>query len=541
MAAVTQTGVFLIKTPQGVTATRSGEGLSEHAVAVLKKFDGSRSQTELKFACKDAGIAIVDFEGALIELLKFEYVRQVDAKTAIAESLKRAEAERRMMQTLDFTMDDDPPPLIAPASPAPAPASSAATSAAISVATSVATKVKPPSVPVAELSAAPVASPVVAPTQSVPDAADEAKLRAEKAAQSTRDADIRSQLIAALQPRVEEELRGKLRARLEEELRPQLMAALRPAIEADVRAALVKELTPRVELELKTRFAKTLMAQKAAAAPMLPAVVESAVEKSPRDDAQRAVFERIFASLDAPLFTLDAKGICTYMSPAWAQLSGYTPKETAGKPLADFFAPDDRRSIGAFFSSMADGSALRFERQAALAVKSGDPRWVEVRAAPLRDAADSAGGMGAGGGAAGVCGLVRDATELKRLVDQAEADSVRLLRLVDQIDTGVILENRDGNIQQVNPAFCAVLALDAAPYSLEGMAVSELFERVSSSVMGGEAFARHIAEMRVAGEDVNGESVIMADGREVRLDYLAVSAGEHIAGRVWLVREAKRG
>ncbi len=526
MAAVTQTGVFLIKTPQGVTATRSGEGLSAHAVAVLKKFDGSRSQTELKFACKDAGIAADDFEGALKELLKFEYVRQVDAKTAIAESLKRAEAERRMMQTLDFTIDDDPPPLIAAAPPAPA--SSAATSAS----TSGATKIKAPTVTVAALVAAPGASPVAAPGQSVQDTADEAKLRAEKAALSKRDADIRTQLIAALQPRVEEELRAKLRLKLEEELRPQLMAALRPAIEADVRAVLVKELTPRVELELKARFARTLMAQKAAEAPTLSAVAGSAVEKSLRSDTQRAAFERIFASLDAPIFTLDANGICTYMSPAWAQLSGHTPEAATGKPLAEFFAPADRRSIGAFFSSMADGSALRFERQGALAVKGGEPRWVEVRAAPLHDTA---------GGAPGVCGQVRDATELKRLVDQAESDSVRLLLLVDQIDTGVILENRDGNIQQVNPAFCQVLALDAAPYSLEGMAVTELFERVSSSVMGGEAFVRHIADLRGAGDDVNGDSITMADGREVRLDYLAVSAGENIAGRVWLVREAPRG
>ena len=523
MAAVTQTGVFLIKTPQGVTATRSGEGLSEHAVAVLKKFDGSRSQTELKFACKDTGIAADDFEGALKELLKFEYVRQVDAKTAIAESLKRAEAERRMMQTLDFTMDDPPPPV------APAPAEPQA---------------KLPAAPAAVVSAAVAASapkpktaaPVIAPVQSAQDVAAEAKYRADKAAQSKRDADIRTNLIAALQPRVEEELRGKLRPKLEEELRPQLMAVLRPAIEAEVRAALVKELTPRVELELKTRFAKTLMAQKAAEPPTVQPVVEPVVDKSSRDDAQRTAFERILASLDASIFTLDAKGICTYMSPAWTQLSGYTPDEVRGKPLAQFFASADRRSIGAFFSSMTDGSALRFERQAALAVKSGEPRWVEVRAAPLRNADDAAGG-----GTAGVCGHVRDATELKRLVDQAEADSVRLLLLVDQIDTGVILENREGNIQQVNPALCAVLALDAAPYSLEGMAVTELFERVSGSVMGGEAFVRHIAGLRGAGDDVNGDSIMMADGREVRLDYLAVSAGEDIAGRVWLVRDTPRG
>ena len=140
----------------------------------------------------------------------------------------------------------------------------------------------------------------------------------------------------------------------------------------------------------------------------------------------------------------------------------------------------------------------------------------------------------------GVCGTLRDATALRRTEDQAEADGVRLLLLVDQIDTGVILEDGEGNIQQANPALCTLLSLDAAPYSLEGMPVTELFERAAAGFIGPEGFLRRVAEVRAAGEDAKGESFVMADGRVVQQDYLAVTVGASIVGRLWLFREMLR-
>jgi PAS domain S-box-containing protein len=212
-------------------------------------------------------------------------------------------------------------------------------------------------------------------------------------------------------------------------------------------------------------------------------------------------------------------------------LSGRTAANLAGAPLTELFVHRDRRAIERLFLSIAEGSALRFDRQAQLALENGEGQWVEVRAAPLYDGE---------GKPMGVCGHIRDASELKRLAAQAEADGVRLLLLVDQIDTGVMLEDRDGNIQQVNPALCSVLALDAAPYSLEGMPVTEFFDSVSSNMLNSDVFRQHIAGMRTAGLDVNSDNLMMADGRVVLLDYLAITSGDDTVGRLWLARAAAR-
>ena len=415
-----------------------------------------------------------------------------------------AETERMLLQTLDFTRND---PL--------------------------ATK------PVASAGVAAPATPVV----SAVAAAAEARARAERAARLKQEAEVHQKLVVALQPGVEEALRARLVPELEQELRPKLIAALRPGIEAEVRTALIKELTPRVELELKTRFAKSLAAQKAAdqqaakaepAAMSPPMKFEPAVMAPPAPVAAPAEEDgigRVLASMSMPVFSVDKAGVCGYMSPAWTQFSGYTASEPVGKDLVSFFAQPNRRAINAMLTGIANGTVLRFEQQGALLRKDGEPLWVEISAAPL---------YASNGEVVGACGALRDAVESKRVAEQAEADGVRLLLLVDQIDTGVALEDRAGNIQQVNPAFCTLLSLEAAAYSLEGMPMAELLEFAAKGFASPERFLQRATEMRGAGDDVKGESFEMADGRVIEQDFLAVTVGESIVGRLWLYREASR-
>lgn len=508
----------LIKTPQGVNATRSGVGLSPRAYAMLKLFDGAMPVAGFKGVCVGASFSDGEFQTTLDELLKFDHLRVVDS-TAGAEDAKVRAAERRMLLTLDFTVNDV--------------VSAAATGAA---AASVAASPSAPA-PVAAPGAAPAAQPMRVAQSPVPvapplPAAHEDASREDKAAALKRETEVRQKLIASLQPRIEEELRTRLRPKLEQELRPKLIAALRPGIEAELRTALTRELTPRVELELKARFAKTLAARKAeeeqaAVAPVPAPVAVPAAPAAAPDDG----LARLAASLSTPLFNLDKTGVCTYVSPAWAQFTGHDCGEALGHHLTDFFADKDRRAITSMLTGITNGTALRFEQQGELTHKDGHGIWVELSAAPL---------TAASGETIGVCGALRDAAELRRATDQAEADGVRLLLLVEQIDTGVILEDSTGNIQQANPALCSLLSLDAAPYSLEGMPVAELLQMASKGFIGPEGFLRRMAQLRASGEDARGESFVMADGRVLQQDYLAVSAGDASVGHLWLFREMRR-
>ena len=490
----------LSKTLKGIDAARSGGGLSSKLKAALKLVDGVGSVADLTAKSRSAGLSEADLLAGLRELHESGFARVVErvSEDAAQDSVS-AEVESQLLQTLDFT------------SHARAEQQQAAVAKANAGAPAADAQINEP----------------------------EARAREARAARLKMEAEIRQKLVAALQPRIEEELRKRLRPKLEEELRPKLIAALRPGLEAEIRTALTKELAPRVELELKARFAKSLAEQKAASqqgdieAASVPAPAAAASAPAPATPAPVADggSERVLASLSLPVFSVDRTGVCTYMSPAWAQFSGFTAGEAVGKQLTDFFSAANRRAIGAMLVGVCNGTALRFEQQGALERKSGDPLRVEISVAPLYTAS---------GEPNGVCGAIRDAEEIRRITDQAEADGVRLLLLVDQIDTGVLLEDQEGNIQQVNPAFCALLSVTKAPYSLEGLPVSEILEQVSQGFIGPEGFLRRIADMRDSGEDVKGESFILADGRVIEQDYLAVTVGDDAVGRVWLFREVRR-
>ncbi len=490
---------ILSKTLKGIDAARGGGGLSSKLKAALKLVDGVSPVAGLTGKTKSAGLTEAELLAALDELHQSGLVRVVERVSAdTPQDSVSAEAENQLLQTLDFTSHAR-----------------------------------------AEQQKAAVAqTPAAAPAASAQNDQEE-RAREARAARLKMEADIRQKLVVALQPRIEEEMRKRLRPKLEEELRPKLIAALRPGLEAEVRAALAKELAPRIELELKARFAKSLAEQKAANQPAekeapasAPVPVEAALAPAPAplSEADSSV-ARMIGSLSVPVYSVDRTGVCTYMSAAWAQLAGYTTSETVGKQLTDFFGAASRRAISAMLVGVCNGTALRFEQQGSLARKGGDSIWVEISAAPLYSAS---------GQPEGVCGTIRDAGEIRRITEQGEADGVRLLLLVDQIDTGVLLEDREGNIQQVNPAFCALLSVAKAPYSLEGLPVSEILEQVSEGFIGPEGFLRRIADMRDSGEDVKGESFILTDGRVIEQDYLAVTVGDEAVGRVWLFREVRR-
>ena len=105
----------LTKTPQGIYATRSGAGLSPKSHAVLKSFDGARSVAELKKACVGAALSAAEFDVALKDLQKFEYLRVLDA-AAEAKAKADAAAEAKLLMTLDFSAE---PAASAPVAAAP--------------------------------------------------------------------------------------------------------------------------------------------------------------------------------------------------------------------------------------------------------------------------------------------------------------------------------------------------------------------------------------------------------------------------------------
>jgi PAS domain S-box-containing protein len=483
----------LAKTAKGLAAAPGAAGISVRATALLSAIDGRRDIKTLQR--KSSGLTGRDVDNAVEELLRAGYVQVLGAPAPMPEHT-RAPDNPALLLSLDFT---------------------ALRTQALKRA--------------AEIAKTTEGRNSEDERRTTGTEVSRAAIDKAREAQAKLEGEIRDMLVTALRPRVEEALRVKLaaalRPKIEDELRRTLAAALRPKIEAAMRAQLEGALRPTIELELRGQFAPRIAdtegqakgrAQDTASA---PAVIS---EPCAPNDADAA---RLFACLNEAVFATDSAGVLTRVNPAWAQLSGRTEGESTGKALADFFADADRAGVEAFLGRVVQGTALRFVHEGQLQRGEGEKVCVELHVAPLARAS---------GETTGVCGVLRETAEARRAAAELQDVSLQLLLLVDESAAGVLIEDAEGTIRQVNPAFCSLFSVQAAPFSLEGGAAAELIQEIGPAFADVDELLTHMARIRATAEDVDGCDIALSHGGRVRVSYRAVAEDGPPRGHVWIFR-----
>lgn len=135
------------------------------------------------------------------------------------------------------------------------------------------------------------------------------------------------------------------------------------------------------------------------------------------------------------IFTLNAKGIITYASPAWTQLLGYPMSQVTGQPYAPFVHPDDVQVCQAAVMQLFESGRSLTDIEYRVRHSDGRWRWHSTNAVPLREGGQQV---------VAIEGIAKDVTDHKRLEDQ-----VRQLAFYDTL-TG--LPNRRMLGERLNQA-----------------------------------------------------------------------------------------
>ncbi len=100
--------------------------------------------------------------------------------------------------------------------------------------------------------------------------------------------------------------------------------------------------------------------------------VQQALERSQAD------LESILSNLPDVFYRTDMQGILTLISSSVVDLLGYTPEETMGKPLSDFYCSSDERHR--IVQALIDGQGKARQVEAWLRHKDGHPVWISTNA-----------------------------------------------------------------------------------------------------------------------------------------------------------------
>lgn len=153
-----------------------------------------------------------------------------------------------------------------------------------------------------------------------------------------------------------------------------------------------------------------------------------------------SVAESLLGKLKDVVFRTDARGHWTYLNPAWEALSGHGVAATLGRSFLEHVHPDDRGAHGSALAALMTGAGGDRRHRIRCLHRDGSCRWVEVYACADLDP---------DGRAIGICGTLRDITQLK-----AGEDSLRLAASVfTHAGEGIMITDAQGCILDVNRAF----------------------------------------------------------------------------------------
>ncbi|MFZ4623088.1 MAG: PAS domain S-box protein, partial [Rhodoferax sp.] len=167
--------------------------------------------------------------------------------------------------------------------------------------------------------------------------------------------------------------------------------------------------------------------------------------------ASEARYRRLIDNSHDIIYTLNAAGVFTFVSPGWFMLMGHPPEQVMGHPFADIIHPDDRAAcLAAMQQVLATGEPLqglehRTQHQ------DGSWHWFNTNGTALQDES---------GAVTGFEGTVSDITVRKQMEDAVRSSRQRYRSLLENLSDVLFTLTPEGNLDYVSPQWSAEFGHD---------------------------------------------------------------------------------
>ena len=164
----------------------------------------------------------------------------------------------------------------------------------------------------------------------------------------------------------------------------------------------------------------------------------------------------------------------------------------------------------------------------------GARRWLELHAAPLKDAAENRTVL---------LGIAQDTTGRKRAESVLQTTLRRFYAILSNLYCGVLLVTDEGKVEFVNQAFCNFFCPEAAPDALVGSNAVDVIEKIKQVNLRPEESVARIQEIVKEGKLVLGEEVSLQAGKVLLRDFVPLTVNGESYGRLWVhtdITENKR-
>jgi len=218
----------------------------------------------------------------------------------------------------------------------------------------------------------------------------------------------------------------------------------------------------------------------------------------------------------------------TYVNQAFEATTGYTLREVQGKSPGSFLqgSGTDKRTVKRIREAL--DARTHFQGEILNYSKDGNPYWLDLSIDPVFDDHQNL---------TGYIAVEAEVSERKEKEINLAKVNVRLNSLLENLNSGVLVEDENRRIVLTNKQFLAFFEIPGIPEEMVGLDCSQGAEQTKHLIEGSDQFVSRLQEILDARKPVAEERIYFKDGRVMARDYVPITIDDIYYGHLWQYRE----
>jgi len=240
---------------------------------------------------------------------------------------------------------------------------------------------------------------------------------------------------------------------------------------------------------------------------------------------ERDFSSTVIDTVGALVIILDTQGRIVRFNRTCEQKTGYSFSEVVGKNVSDLLLiPEDVDLFQSAFEALVNGP-LSTQYETDLVTRSGERRLVAwSNTALIEPVGDTKYILATG----------IDITERKCSEEQLLATTSRLAALIENLQSGILLEDEFRRIALVNQEFCNMFGIVATPSAMIGTSAKDI--ALHPLFAAPENFQERSRQILCDRHVVSCEELVRGDGQILERDYIPIFIDKNYRGHLWQYR-----
>ena len=253
-------------------------------------------------------------------------------------------------------------------------------------------------------------------------------------------------------------------------------------------------------------------------------------ERTNELQAKDKVYRSIVESASDIIYRTNPYGKITFANPAAIKLIGYSEKELTRGSYIDFVKPEYRDILLNFYKKQEEELKPNTYLEFPIVSKDGKTIWLGqslqmfFRMGKMTEA----------------IAVARDITERREAEQALISATSRLSALIENLQSGVLVEDENRGIVLINQHFCDLFSIPAPPPAMIGMDCSDSAEQSKAMFQNPEEFVSRIIQILNKQEIVVEEELLLVDGRTFKRDYIPIFSEGKYLGHLWQYKDVTK-